>query len=224
MFESLDISNLPQRSVGILRRASGTRPAIWIVEENGQRAVVKDFSGNSWFYRNVFGRFLIWREAKAYKKLQGIQGIPSFYGVIQGLAIVIEQIPGRTMRRLEKQKKLDSQFFSKLEELVNKFHSRGIAHCDLKRAPNIILGTDGLPYIIDWGAAISASEFRPYPLSLIYKRLVRDDHMAIIKLKLRHIPESVSPEQRYRYEHRSLPERIIRKIRDILRKTLQRIV
>ncbi len=224
MFDSLTLSNLAQCSIGALRQASGTRPAIWLVEDNGHKAIVKDFSGNPWLYRNIFGRFLIWREAKAYGKLKGLKGIPTFYGVIDGLAIVIEYIPGKTVRKLHKEKKLDEEFFKKLTKLVNNFHARGIAHCDMKRAPNIMMGTDGSPYIVDWAASISASEFRPYPLNLIFKRMKQDDHMAIIKLKLRHMPHAVTPGERHKYEYRSLPERVIRKVRDKLRELLKRLV
>ena len=46
MFDALKLSDLPTKNSGILRGSSSTRPAIWIVEENGVRAVVKDFSKN----------------------------------------------------------------------------------------------------------------------------------------------------------------------------------
>ncbi|RLB31796.1 MAG: hypothetical protein DRH20_15430, partial [Deltaproteobacteria bacterium] len=46
MFESLKRSDLPLIHKAVLRRATSTRPTIWIVEEKGVRAVVKDFSGN----------------------------------------------------------------------------------------------------------------------------------------------------------------------------------
>jgi hypothetical protein len=94
----------------------------------------------------------------------------------------------------------------------------------LKRAPNTILGDNGLPYIIDWAASISEKEFRIPPLSLIYRRFKLDDHMAITKLKLRHSPETVSPEEVARYNYRSWGERLIRAIRDRLREVLQKAV
>jgi hypothetical protein len=53
--------------------------------------------------------------------------------------------------------------------------------------------------------------------------LVRDDEMAIIKIKLRHLPEDVTPEQRSHYEERSRAEQLVRAIRDKLREWLQRV-
>ena len=91
MFESLTLSNLPEKQCGILREPTSTRPVIWVVEENGERAIVKDFSLNRFFFRNIIGRILIYREAKVYRKLKGIAGIPAFYRTINGLSIVIEK-------------------------------------------------------------------------------------------------------------------------------------
>jgi serine/threonine-protein kinase RIO1 len=110
-----------------------------------------------------------------------------------------------------------------LKDLVDRYHKKGLVHCDLKRAPNTLVGHDGLPYVIDWGASISEREFRFFPLNLIYQRFLLDDHMAIIKLKLRHAPEAVTLEERKRYNHRSGAEKLIRAIRDRLRDILQKV-
>jgi serine/threonine protein kinase len=210
MFESLKLSDLPKRKSHLLRRPSSTRPAIWFVEENRVRAVVKDFSTNSFLFRNTIGRFLVWREGKAYRRLKGVKGVPIFYRVIGGLALVVEEIPGRDLENIEKEERLPEKFFDALKGLVDRCHERGVAHCDLKRVANTLRGQDGLPYIIDWGASISEKEFRFFP-------------MAIIKMKLRHIPEAVTREEKKRYNYRSGAERLIRAIRDRLRDILQKI-
>ncbi|MBW1998663.1 MAG: hypothetical protein JRJ29_11940 [Deltaproteobacteria bacterium] len=194
-----------------------------MVEENGVRAVVKDFSSNGLLYRNTVGRFLIWREAKAYRRLKGLEGVPRFFRVMDGLALVVEEIPGRSMEDLEKDTTLPEEFFQSLKALVKAVHDRGLAHCDLKRAPNVILGEDSSPYIIDWSSAISWREFRFFPLNLIYRRFLQDDLNAIIKLQLRHCPESISSGELRRYHHRGKIERLVRRIRDEARDLLQKI-
>jgi serine/threonine protein kinase len=224
MFDSLKLSDLNEKHCGVLRKDSSTRPVIWLVEDNGVRAVVKDFSTKKFLFRNLIGRFLVWREGKAYKRLKDMQGVPKLYRIIDGLALVIEKIPGRTLENLEKEMKLPDTFFDALKDLVASFHKRGLAHCDLKRAANTLIGHDGRPYIIDWGASISETEFRISPLNLIYQRFLLDDYLAIIKLKLRHIPESVTAEERDLYTHRSGAERLLRDFRDRLRDFLQKIV
>lgn len=223
MFDSLKLGELPKRQCGVLRRASNTRPTIWCIEEKGVRAIVKDFSANKFFFRNTFGRFLVWREAKAYKKLRNLKGVPALYRVINGLALVIQEIPGIDMGEAEKTKGLPEGFFDALTEVVDRFHERGLAHCDLKRAANILIGKDGSPYVIDWGAAIFRNGYRIPPLNLIYKRFVQDDYDAITKRKLCWSPELVSPEERAICDHRSGFEKSIRAMRDRLRGFLQKI-
>ena len=223
MFESLKLSELAKKQCGILRRHSSTRPTVWYVQENGVRAVVKDFSANKFLFRNTVGRFLVWRESKAYRKLRDIKGVPSLYRVIDGLALVLEEVPGRSLKNLEKGVQVPDTFIEAMKDLVDNFHRRGIAHCDLKKTPNIFLGHDGLPYIIDWGASISGWEFRLFPLNLIYRRFLLDDYMAITKLKLRRGIALVTPEEKKYYNDRSRAEKLIRIVRDKLRDVLQRI-
>jgi tRNA A-37 threonylcarbamoyl transferase component Bud32 len=172
---------------------------------------------------HLMGRFLIWREKKAYRRLRGVKGIPRFYRVIGGLAIVLEEISGRTVEDLELEKPLGEDFFKKLRGLVESFHRRGLAHCDLKRAPNILIGDDNDPYIVDWSASVSEREFRLFPLSVIYGRFLEDDFNAITKIKLKHIPDKVGPGERKNYYHRSKGEKLVRTMRDRLRELLQKV-
>jgi len=223
MFESLTLSNLAQRQRVVLREPSRTRPTLRGVEENGIRAVVKDYSRNRFLYRNTIGRFLIWRERKAYRRLKGLRGVPTFYRAIDGLALVISEIPGKSLEGLENEKRLSETFFEELRGLLEKVHGRGLAHCDLKRAPNILLGHDGKPYIVDWSAAICEREFRFFPLNRIYQRFLQDDLNGITKILLRHYPDTVSAEQRRRYQERSESEKLIRSVRDLLRDLLQKV-
>lgn len=223
MFDSLKLSDLPRKQSYVLRKPSTTRPTIWVVEENGLRAVVKDYSTNKFVFRNTVGRFLVWREGKAYKKLKGLRGVPNIYRVIDGLALAIEQIPGRDLKKVTREMQIPETFLGALKDLVNDLHRRGIAHCDLKKATNILMGKDGLPYIIDWGASISEKEFRFPPFNLIYRRFVLDDQMAVIKLKLRYTPHAVTPAENKRYKNRDKAEKHIRIIRDRLRSILQKL-
>lgn len=241
MFESLTLENLPERSCSTLREPASTRPNIWVVEEGGKRAVVKDFSRLKFLYRNIIGRLLVWREKKAYIRLEGLKGIPKFYRVIDGLAIVVEEIQGENLRTLEievdkieeykgnqeicdERKKIFSEvFFEALNELVRSYHKRHIVHCDLKRTPNILRGEDGQPYIVDWAAAISKNKVRLFPIDLIYKQFLKNDFLAITKLKLYNRPDVVGIEELSSYKNRSTFEKFIRKARDLLRKIVRKI-
>jgi RIO-like serine/threonine protein kinase len=224
MFNSLKLTDLSKEHPTVLRPPSNTRPAVWLIEEKGIRAVVKDFRANRFLYRNIFGRFLVWREAKALKKLGGLKGVPGLYRVIGGLCLVIEEIPGKTLKQIQDEGRLPDGFFDDLRDLVDRFHENGMAHCDLKRAENILLGDDGSPYVIDWAASISRSEFGLPLLDLIYKRFMKDDYNAITKRKLVHSPELVNPEEREEYLYQSRAERTVRAFRDRLRAFLKKVV
>lgn len=217
------ISDLPRLHCGVLREGTSTRPVLWMLEKNGVEAVVKDFSGNGTLFRHTIGRFLVWREAKAYRRLRGLKGIPVLYRVLDGLALVMERIPGESLEDLESRRKLPKSFFDELEQIVEDAHARGVAHCDLKRAPNMLLGIDGKPYVVDWSAAVCRSELPFFPLNLIYRRLVWDDLQAITKMQLRHCPEEISTERFIDYHRRSGAEKLIRRIRDFLRALLKRL-
>ena len=223
MFESLRLTDLPLRNCGVIRGASNTRPTLWAVEENGIRAVVKDFSTNGFLYRNLMGRFLVWRESRALRRLGILEGVPVLYRVIGGLALVIEEISGRNMEDVKKDEKLPEGFFTDLRNLVEAIHECGFVHCDLKRAPNILLCENGRPHIVDWSASLSEGECRFYPLKSVYRRFLLDDFNAIVKLQLKHVPEMVGPEAKRRYYHRSMAERFIRSLRDRGRELLRKI-
>ncbi len=223
MFESITLADIHKKHKRILRKPSSTRAVTWIIEEKGVRAVVKDFSLNRLLYRNIIGRFLIWRERKAYRRLKGLEGIPALYRTINGLALVIEEIPGKNLESIKDLKQLPAHFFMDLTALIERIHGRGLAHCDLKRAPNIILGNDGRPYIVDWSSSISEREFRFFPFHLIYRRFTRDDIDAVIKIRLKYCPECVSPEEKFQYHNRSNAERHIRALRDRARDLLKKI-
>lgn len=223
MFESLTLQELPRKQVAILRPASATRPALRVIEEEGVRAVVKDFSTNRFLFRNLAGRFLVWRESMVYRQVADLEGVPRVYRVIKGLAIVLEHIPGTSIDDLKKPSDLPETFFEACEDLVSRVHAKGVAHCDLKREPNILVGSDGQPYFVDWAAAILKRECRFFPFKGIYERFLKDDELAIIKLKLKHCPGGVSREEKKRLHYRSVPEKTIRSIRDRLRALLKRI-
>ena len=208
----------------VRRRPVNTRPIVWRAKINGKMIVVKDFRKNGSFFRNTVGRFLVWREARTYRRLSGLKGIPKLYGTIDGLALVMEYIPGKSLGKIKKGSPLPEKFFNLLEELVVKIHDMGIVHCDLKKANNIIIGQDGSPYIIDWGASIHENEFDLPILRLIYRRFLLDDNLAIIKHKFRYAPHLVTREERITYEYQSPFERFVRRMRDRILPLFQRLM
>ena len=159
-----------------------------------------------------------------YKRLRrGLRGVPALFRVVDGLALVLERIRGENLENLEKETRLPAAFFEELERLVAEVHRRGLVHCDLKRAPNILRGQDGRPYILDWSASVSRKELPCFPLNRIYARFILDDFNAVTKVQLRHCPEDVSWERKKRYLKRGSGELLIRSIRDRCREFLKKV-
>ncbi len=59
-----------------LSRGRAANADVRLLELEGQRWVVKDFSACPWFIRNTLGRWMIGRELHALQFLDGIPGIP----------------------------------------------------------------------------------------------------------------------------------------------------
>ena len=218
-----DPADLRTARLTLLRPSSNTRPAVWLRDENGRRTVIKDYRANGCLFRNSVGRFLVWREKKAYRRLRGLAGIPQLVETVSGLALVVGAVAAQNVAEYEKRGQLPPGFFDSLGALVDRVHRCGLAHCDLKRASNVLIGEDLQPYIVDWAAAISCHEFRFFPLNRIYRRFLADDFNALIKLRLRHCPDGVSPTEKERFAYRSRAEKFVRWLRDSARSLLQRI-
>ncbi|MCD6413064.1 MAG: hypothetical protein J7L54_02835 [Elusimicrobia bacterium] len=152
---------------------------VWLVEKGGKFLVWKDFS--KWRF---LGRLIIAREVSFYRRLQGIKGIPKFYGMPTKSSFLMEYIDGQPIDAFSG---LDEKFFRRLEKLVGEIHSRGVLHFDLRHKSNIIV-RGGYPYIIDLGTC-----FYSHILVLLLSWI---DRAALIHLKQVVSPNLLTPLER----------------------------
>lgn len=151
------------------------------------------------------------REAEVYARLTGVPGVPKSYGLV-GDHLVLEHIDGPSLRRHETRLADPEAFFARLLATLDAMHAAGIAHGDLKRKDNILVGPGEQPYVIDFGIA-----WRAGPGARRWRRAVFDlvrqmDYNAWIKLKYRRRTENLSPADAARYRPLLL-ERVARAIR-----------
>jgi serine/threonine protein kinase len=104
-----------------------------------------------------FGRRAITREARVYDRLQGIEGIPVSYGLADATHLVLERVDGLTLREAATGLADRERFFERLLATIRAMHAAGVAHGDLKRKENTLVGPQESPYIIDFGIASFAS-------------------------------------------------------------------
>jgi serine/threonine protein kinase len=128
-------------------------------------------------------RSLLRREHAVYERLDGIAGIPRSFGLIGGEYLALELVAGPSLREHESLLADRDAFFARLLTTIEAMHAAGVAHGDLKRKDNIIVGAAEQPYLIDFGIAVRRSERNALFNRLVFQRLEQMDLNAWVKLK-----------------------------------------
>ncbi len=93
------------------------------------------------------GRRMVGHEARLYEAVDGLPGVPPFLGRIGDAGFVHDYADGSDLSR---DARLADDFFPRLAELIAAIHARGVAYVDLEKRENILVGSDGRPYLIDF--------------------------------------------------------------------------
>lgn len=126
--------------------------------ENGIDLIVKTSMGRG-PVRLLRHRTLL-REYEAYRRMDGLAGVPECYGLVDGKYLVIEFIRGTPYRHAEWSDR--EAWFDALLVVLRGFHERGVSHGDLKSKTNILVTEDEKPCVIDFGTAfVSKPGFHP---------------------------------------------------------------
>ncbi len=150
-------ANLAERTLVTLSRGSWNSPDVLLVETDQGRAVVKDFAPRSSPVRWTLGRWLIRREARVYRALEGHPAVPRLLGRLDDLALVVEHRGGARFSR-RRPWTFSPEFGRQLREAVEGLHERGVVHVDLRHRSNVRAGPDGRPVLIDFDSAIHFRE------------------------------------------------------------------
>ncbi|MFN3485351.1 MAG: RIO1 family regulatory kinase/ATPase [Planctomycetota bacterium] len=174
----------------ILRDKGGfLSPVISLVTHEGRPAVLKDYRARNAFTRAVLGPVLARREFAVLRHLEGIPGIPRAYAVLDGRALLLEYIPGRTLSKF-RAGELSDLVFERLCETVRAMHRRGVVHLDLRQKKNIVVAGDR-PYLLDFANALRGPAARA---------LRAIDESALLKFKRRNFPHLLTDEDRRRLD------------------------
>ena len=98
-------------------------------------------------------RWILRREHRIYRRLQGVDGVPRCYGLISGCYLVLQFIDGQTFRHATIEDR--TRFFEQLLVIITSIHELGLAHGDLMRKENILVSWDQRPYLIDFGVSVA---------------------------------------------------------------------
>jgi tRNA A-37 threonylcarbamoyl transferase component Bud32 len=147
------------------------------VRIDGVDWIFKDFSSRAFLVRQGIGRFLLQREVRALRRLEGIPGVPSRAFRVDAFAMAARFVPGRTLARVEAAQ-VSTDYLVALEALLGQVHARGLVHLDTRGGGNLLMTPVGTPGIIDFQAALSTrwmpaamrTWFEAMDLSGVYKK------------------------------------------------------
>ncbi len=155
--------------------------------EDGRVRMVKDCASLP-VYSRWLARFLMGRERRLLRRLEGLEGFPQVLEVVDRNAFTMTELQGQVLTpenfRLAPRRIADA-----LMERVDQMHERGVFHLDLRQRQNILLGPGLEVQVLDFGAA-----WAPNPLArwLFSKLLTQVDRSAALKYLARFSPEDLT--------------------------------
>lgn len=198
----------PASSTKLLGR--GYQGAVYLVDSRDGPVIVKKAIGRG--LTRAIRRAMLRREHYIYQLIREVPGVPRCHGLRDGEELVLEFIDGQSLREARPPPAGRVQFFAELLEVIQALHRAGVAHGDLKRKDNILLGRDGRPYLIDFGTAVSAPPGAGFLRRLLFRQMRRVDLNAWVKLKYQQQWVDIAPADR-QYFDPTAPERVARVIR-----------
>lgn len=158
---------------------SGYQAPIFLWGSGEARLVIKAATG-AWPLR-LLRAWMLRREYRAYRRLEGVAGVPRCYGLLQGRYLVLEFVPGQP--RHEATIADRTAFFAALFATIQAMHRRGVAHGDIQKRDNLLVVDGRHPTILDFGAAVVRKEgFAPLN-HWLFRFLSRLDCNTWVKLK-----------------------------------------
>jgi hypothetical protein len=159
-------------------------------DSGGAPWVVKDFRSRSWLVRNLIGRLLIRREARALVRLAGRPTTPQAPFRVDACALAYRYLEGLNLR--DARAVPGPGFFPDLERAVRDMHAAGgLVHLDLRNAGNILVTADGAPVLLDFQSHLR-TRWMPGPLRRFVERI---DLAAVYKHWASRSPATMGPER-----------------------------
>jgi RIO-like serine/threonine protein kinase len=178
---------------------NATKADIFFWEEDGVRLVVKDYAPRAAWVRGILGRAMVRREVRAYQLLKDLPGVPRFAGQVDSLAFAVEFVEGRDLSHFRRGE-IPDEFFVILQNLLESVHRAGVSQGDIHHR-DIVVGLDLKPFLVDFSTAV----FRQGSAGSLRQRLFHaacgSDRRAVLKLKHRHAPHSLTEAEHYELTH-----------------------
>jgi RIO-like serine/threonine protein kinase len=159
---------------------------IEIAEHGGARVIRRDVAAARWWAR-AFARRAAAREARALRRLQGIDGVPALLQW-DGSKLLRSYIAGAPMQQAQPRERA---YYREALRLLSALHRRGIVHNDLAKEPNWLVRVDGHPALVDFQIAWTRGR-----RGRLFRVLAREDLRHLLKHKRTYCPDALSARQR----------------------------
>jgi predicted Ser/Thr protein kinase len=159
----------------------GSQGKIYLYREDDPQYVIKVASG--WGLGRLVRWLMLRNEYRAYCRLAGVEGVPRCYGFLDSRYLVLEHIEGDPFRLATLTDR--DWFFHALFNLIERMHSAGVAHGDLRNKKNILVRKGSDPTVIDFGIAVSLKRSGSMINNYLFRLLRQADYNSWIKLKYR---------------------------------------
>lgn len=130
--------------------ATSNQGTILLYRHEGQEVIIKTAMGRGVALK--IRRHTLLREYQAYRRLEGLAGVPECYGMIDGRYLLMQHVRGKPYR--DASWKNRDRWFGELLEILLSIHARGVSHGDLKSKGNLLVTEDERPCVIDFGTSI----------------------------------------------------------------------
>lgn len=175
----------------ILSRGSRWKPAVLrATDADGRVRIVKDCAALP-LYSRWLARFLMGRELRLMRRLEGLDGFPVVRERVDRNAFTMDPLDGKPLSPETFQlapRRIADGLLARIEGM----HARGVFHLDLRQRQNILLGQGMEVLILDFGAG-----WAPNPLArrLFAGLLTQVDRSAALKYLARFSPEHLTREE-----------------------------
>lgn len=170
------------------REGGGSRPDVFLLEKDGEQAVLKDHDGMDPAFARLIGPLLAWREAKAMRRLESVDGIPVLLFCPDKRSLLMEHISARQVVNVDEKEYEAQDYLQSLSELIKRMHESGIAHGDLRSPTNALIDEKGNAALVDFVASFGRGATLNFINQYIFNKMCLVDFSAITKLKKRIAP------------------------------------
>jgi predicted Ser/Thr protein kinase len=180
------LEDLESLGATTLVRGRWIKADVFQIPWRGHSLVVKTFARKSMPVRWI-GRHQISKEAAAYRRLEGIDGVPGLHARPDPYTLIVDFVEGRRLTHVRLEPGPKRPVVDALTALVDTLHRHGVVHLDLRGRDNILVTRTGRVSLIDFAAAHVMR-----PGSCLFRLFRSVDRSALLKWKRLLTPEDLT--------------------------------